>query len=578
MKIRKSVFVVGIILLLSGMVVLPASAATWYVDDSGGADFTTIQAAVDASNAGDTVIVRDGTYVENVVVNKWVTIASENGPGVTTVLPVNTSPIFTLTANYSSVSGFTVKGPAPLTYDPEYVSIPLSNGIDISKAYHCTVTGNTALGCAYGIHIGYMWTQSGDNTVSGNNCSWNRDHGIKLDMTSGNIVSHNTCRGTWHDDNIDLTSSTNNIVTDNHCIDGLDAGIFLDASSHNLIMNNTCENNADTGIHDTITGSSNILSNNSCRGNSLDGIFVAGAGDTVTNNTLSNNGRHGIWITGSGAAAYLNNLVGNGMGNARGGTGSSWNSTSPIPYTYNGSTYEDYLGNYYSDYTGVDTSPEDGIGDTPYDITGSTTEKDYRPLMTESGNYLNEPQVPIAPVANFTSDVQTGTVPLTVNFTDTSTGEGINSWAWDVNNDGVVEYPTQNATHTFAAAGLYTVNLTVSNAGGSNTTIKTDYINVTAVPPPHLDSIAPKKHRHNGKTFTATVTGTGFQPKIPLTNVTLKRGTKSIKATNVNAASESSLTCSIKIPKNAKTGFYSVTMTNPDGQQATVARMFKVLT
>jgi hypothetical protein len=47
-----------------------------YVPD----DYPTIQAAVDAVNAGDTIIVRDGTYTENVNVNKpHLTIQSENG-------------------------------------------------------------------------------------------------------------------------------------------------------------------------------------------------------------------------------------------------------------------------------------------------------------------------------------------------------------------------------------------------------------------------------------------------------------------------------------------------------------------
>ncbi len=50
--------------------VTAAGPKTWYVDDSGGADFTTIQAAVNAATDGDTIIVRDGTYPENVVVGK----------------------------------------------------------------------------------------------------------------------------------------------------------------------------------------------------------------------------------------------------------------------------------------------------------------------------------------------------------------------------------------------------------------------------------------------------------------------------------------------------------------------------
>ena len=51
------------------------SAATIYVPN----DYGTIQGAVDAASSGDTIIVRDGTYTENVNVNKRLTIRSENG-------------------------------------------------------------------------------------------------------------------------------------------------------------------------------------------------------------------------------------------------------------------------------------------------------------------------------------------------------------------------------------------------------------------------------------------------------------------------------------------------------------------
>ena len=56
-------------------VVCVASAKTIYVPD----DHARIQWAVDNASAGDTIIVRDGTYYENVIVDKALTIHSENG-------------------------------------------------------------------------------------------------------------------------------------------------------------------------------------------------------------------------------------------------------------------------------------------------------------------------------------------------------------------------------------------------------------------------------------------------------------------------------------------------------------------
>ena len=82
-----------------------------------------------------------------------------------------------------------------------------------------------------------------------------------------------------------------------------------------------------------------------------------------------------------------------------------------------------------------------------------------------------------APVANFTANITSGTVPLTVQFTDISTN--VTSWAWDFNNDGTVDSTEQNPVYTYTAAGNYTVNLTVSNADGNNSEVKTDYIVVS---------------------------------------------------------------------------------------------------
>ena len=103
--------------------------------------------------------------------------------------------------------------------------------------------------------------------------------------------------------------------------------------------------------------------------------------------------------------------------------------------------------------------------------------------VTESNetNNIAETNVTVllvtAPVAAFTANVTTGNAPLSVRFTDLSTGKGITTRAWEFG-DG--ENSTeQNPSHTYTAEGNYTVKLTVANEGGRDEEIKATYIIVT---------------------------------------------------------------------------------------------------
>ncbi|MFH0897152.1 MAG: hypothetical protein V1850_03775, partial [Candidatus Bathyarchaeota archaeon] len=91
---RKTVSVTILALLIVSMFTIPlniqparAEPGTWIVDDDlqdcPGADFTKIQDAVDAANAGDTIIVYPGIYIiqNTLIVAQDVTLTIE--PGVT---------------------------------------------------------------------------------------------------------------------------------------------------------------------------------------------------------------------------------------------------------------------------------------------------------------------------------------------------------------------------------------------------------------------------------------------------------------------------------------------------------------
>ena len=90
-----------------------------------------------------------------------------------------------------------------------------------------------------------------------------------------------------------------------------------------------------------------------------------------------------------------------------------------------------------------------------------------------------------APVANFTADdtnVPTGT---TVNFTDISTNTPT-SWAWTIapatgwSYVGGTNATSQNPKVNFTTIGNYTITLVATNVSGSDSEIKTNYIQVTA--------------------------------------------------------------------------------------------------
>ncbi len=67
------------------------------------------------------------------------------------------------------------------------------------------------------------------------------------------------------------------------------------------------------------------------------------------------------------------------------------------------------------------------------------------------------------------------TSPLMVNFSNTSTGS-ITSYAWTFGDGGTSTLAAPS--HSYAAAGIYTVSLTVTGPGGSNTQTRSNYVTV----------------------------------------------------------------------------------------------------
>ena len=205
---------ISAVILVAFVSVGCASATTHYVNPG-----ESIQATIDNATIGDTIIVRDGTYTENVDVYKRVAIRSENGSDLTIVQAANPNDhVFEVTADYVDISGFTITGAS------EYPSagIYLSSGTDNCNISNIIASNN----CYNGIYL----HGSSNNILSKNNCS------TYLYYSCDNTITNNIA--SKDDDIIYLYRSHNNIITNNSVSFNSWRAIRLEYSNDNIITNN----------------------------------------------------------------------------------------------------------------------------------------------------------------------------------------------------------------------------------------------------------------------------------------------------------------------------------------------------
>lgn len=133
----------------------------------------------------------------------------------------------------------------------------------------------------------------------------------------------------------------------------------------------------------------------------------------------------------------------------------------------------------------------------------------YRPVLTVSGPGGTVSRTaataitvaaPAPPVANFTISPGSGAAPLSVAFTNTTTGQ-VTSWSWNFG-DGTTSI-VKNPTHVYTAPGSYRPTLTAIGPGGTVTRTATTVITVTTAPV--ADTTAPSAP--SGLTATASASG-----------------------------------------------------------------------
>ncbi len=288
-------------------------------------DYSTIQGAIDNAKQGHTIQVASGVYLENVVVNKSITLQGEHRSN--TIIDGNgTGNVVAITANNVNLMEFTIRNSG---------STGLVSGVYLYRS---------------------NWSTIRDNYFT------NNQHACWLDNSSNNILSGNNVTGTeLHGICLVSSSNHNGIIRNNMT----HSGIAFDGVSYNNIIGN---NVVGQGIHTFLCSYNCIVGNNITRCSTGIGFEMCSFNSIVGNNIMNNS--IGILLAAYSLSnsIYHNNFV-NNTDQAyviEWGGWNGWDEGYPSG------------GNYWSDYTGQDLD-RDGIGDTPYIIDDH--DRDRYPLI-----------------------------------------------------------------------------------------------------------------------------------------------------------------------------------------------------
>ncbi|WP_164997748.1 S-layer protein domain-containing protein [Methanolobus psychrotolerans] len=190
---------------------------------NGSADFTTIQAAVNAVSEGATIYVCEDIFTENIYINKSITIVSKPGPDHVTIQPLDEDKnLITINADNVILNGFTLRG------------ANYSKALFLYESSGCLIENNIVESNKYGIYL----NNSDNNEIINNTLKSNDYIGLCLFESNDNEIkstySFNDFIG------FDLVKSCNNTVIDNHLQDDKVYGIYFHESSHNnSLVNNS---------------------------------------------------------------------------------------------------------------------------------------------------------------------------------------------------------------------------------------------------------------------------------------------------------------------------------------------------
>ena len=330
---RKSIIVFIAILTFNLVIIGNAAAIAITVNNNTGqaADFTSIQAAVNAANPGDEILVKPGIYEENIEITKALTILSESGNPSDTIIQAadSSKDVLCIWANEVSIKGFSIRGSDS------------GAGIHFIGASDCRIEQNILSNNSCGIDL-YMF--SSGNTLIDNDVSYSFT-GVSLGDSQKNTMRNNSI--SYCSSGISLFDSPDNTL-ENNAVSENNEGISLTGESNgNILVSNTIKSNKEVGMH--IYETSNNLIYNNYLNNAANVESELGAGKNIWNTTRS----EGTNIVGG---SYLG--------------GNFWGKPDGTVYP-----------------RGVRDTDLDGIFDSMYDIEGSGF-IDYLPLKESKSTVI----------------------------------------------------------------------------------------------------------------------------------------------------------------------------------------------
>jgi parallel beta-helix repeat protein len=308
--------VLGVSLAVSCLVAVmtvPADAATLCVQVNNGNCYSTISSAVAHALAGDTIMVAQGVYQEDVVIGMPLTLVGANAANTIIDASGKANGIYIDGLDNSGVSGVTVTGFT--VKNANFEGILITNGWSLNISGNRIVNNDRSLNFAAQSCPGLpaFETSEGQDCGEGIHLS-----GVANSTISGNLVENNS-GGILISDETAATHDNliqNNIVQDNV----LDCGITMPShppafepfgttpygvygntvSGNTVLRNGIYGEGAGIGLFGFLPGarvSGNTISGNRIIGNGLPGVtmhahspFENMSNNTITGNYISDNG------------------------------------------------------------------------------------------------------------------------------------------------------------------------------------------------------------------------------------------------------------------------------------------------